>query len=100
MEAVMRIDPNNKIENIYDTRLHNVSKKEESAAGELSRDRVELSGSAAKKDESAVSAMKNQIVSEVERGASPDKLRRLRSEIQNGTYQRDASDIAEIMLWA
>lgn len=93
----MRIESdNNKIKNIYDSQINRLSRKEETSPQELSQDRVEFSRNASK--DSGLSSVKNSVAGEVERGTSPDKLRRLRSEIQSGSYRRSSSDIADAML--
>ena len=91
----MRIDLNGKIDGIYQnnlSRLNQPKEDSEDRGNTLKTDSVELSKSAQGKDE--LTLMKETIANELDRGTPPDKLRRLRSEIDNGTYRVSASDIA------
>ena len=95
----MRIDANGKIDNIHPGGADRLPQSQEEGAGledALKPDRVELSQSAQGKDE--LTLMKEKIIDELDRGTPPDKLRRLKAEIENGTYQVSASDIAESIL--
>jgi len=94
----MRIDPNGKVDGLHDLHMRRTSQPQENSVGkseELKQDRVEISP-AAKRDD--LSAIRDEIVSEIEKGASPDRLRRLKAEIQSGKYDVDASDIADAII--
>ena len=96
----MRIDPKNNLDGIYET---NIKKSNSSTSGnsvnkdtELNKDRVEISEEASNYDE--LSSVKSEVVSQVEKGTSADKLRKLKSEIENGTYYVSSNDIAGAIL--
>jgi anti-sigma28 factor (negative regulator of flagellin synthesis) len=93
----MRIDPENKIGGVYDASMRKTSQlqgNKENQTDGLKPDRVEISRMA--KDE--LYGLKNQIVRDVEKGTSPDRLRRLKLMIDNGSYRVDSSSLAEAIL--
>lgn len=91
----MRIDPKSNIIGTYETNLkknqdiaQNGSKKDK----ETNIDRVEISPTAENFDE--LSSIKKTVVNDIEKGASPDRLRSLKMKIENGTYHVSSQDIA------
>lgn len=96
----MKIDPNKQLDMIYETT--NI-KKNLSTSGnkmnkeaELNKDRVEISKAASNYDE--LSSIKSKVVEEVEKGTSYDKIRKLKAEIENGTYYVNSQDIANSII--
>jgi anti-sigma28 factor (negative regulator of flagellin synthesis) len=95
----MRIDPKNKIDGIYEANIKKNSSASDNSVKkdkELNKDRVEISKEASNYDE--LSNIKSEIVSKGEKGTSADKLRRLKAEIENGTYYVSSQDIADAII--
>lgn len=91
----MRIDPKSNITGTYETNLQknqdiaqNGSKKDD----KTNIDRVEISPTAKNFDE--LSSIKKAVVNDIEKGTSPDKLRSLKAQIENGTYHVSSQKIA------
>ncbi len=95
----MRIDSKSNVDGIYEANLKKSSKVSEngmSKKDERNIDRVEISSAASSYDE--ISSIKNKIVDEVEKGTSPEKLRLLKDQIENGTYHISSKDIASALI--
>ncbi|MEA5040819.1 MAG: flagellar biosynthesis anti-sigma factor FlgM [Clostridiaceae bacterium] len=95
----MKINPVelNKIDSVYETSLktgegHATGSRE---AG-LPRDRVYLSDEAEKQREPEDT--KALAVREAEQNTDPEKLRRIKAAIENGTYRVSGEDIADAMI--
>lgn len=95
----MRIDPKKQLDMVYETNI----KKNLSSSGnkmnketEFNKDRVEISKSASNYDE--LSNIKSKVVENVEKGTSVDKIRNLKTEIENGTYYVSSQDIANSII--
>jgi flagellar biosynthesis anti-sigma factor FlgM len=94
----MKIDPT-KVAGIYEANVSkNVSKSNIDTKKETygSRDRIEISKTGAKYNE--ISALKSKIINEIDKGTSTEKIQRLKSEINNGTYQVSSNNIADAMI--
>ena len=68
----MRIDSNNNLEGIYETKSKKnsmVSENNTNKENQINQDRVEISSAAVNYDE--INAMKEKIVNEVEKGTKP-----------------------------
>lgn len=95
----MRIESKNQIESVYSSLIRKSSLQYKTPVGKenkLQQDRIEISSAAVNHDE--VASLKQNIVNEVLKGASAEKMSKIKSEIENGTYYVDASEIAEAML--
>ncbi len=98
----MRVDPNNPIDQVYQSTVRNkpVNQEESSEAvntqKEMAKDKVEISQKAAEYD--SVDAAKDRIVNEVEKGTHADRLRQLKADIESGAYYVSSQDIAGAML--
>ncbi len=95
----MRIDPKNNVNGVYDTSFNKNSKVADNSVSKENKkniDRVEISPAASKYDQ--ISSIKDKIISEVERGTSPEKLRQLKVQIENGTYHVSSEDIAKAIV--
>ena len=95
----MRIDPKSNIEGIYEANTkknQSISENSTNKGNETNIDRVEISKTAESYDE--LSSVKEAVVNDVEKGASPDKLRSLKAQIENGTYYVSSEDIAGAVL--
>lgn len=97
----MRIDPKN-MDGIYET---TVKKNASALAGDANgnspkakTDRVEISKALKGRSEADVAA--SVVVSQIDAGASPEKLHKLKSAIAAGTYHVSSDDIADAMLSA
>ena len=91
----MRIDPNSNIEGMHDVGIKNnttISQNNAQENNKLNQDRIEFSQAANSFDE--LSAVKDKVVKEVEASTSPDRLRELKAQIENGTYFVSSEDIA------
>ena len=89
----MKIDPANIV------KLHETVSNKDMVPNKKSRqtgDRIEISDIGTKHSE--IASMKSKIIYDVEKGASAEKLQRLKSEIENGTYHVSSDDIASAML--
>jgi anti-sigma28 factor (negative regulator of flagellin synthesis) len=94
----MKIDPKRAV-NFYETQTNKSQAKSEAKINKdnsIKRDRVEISSQASKHSE--LIEMKEKIASEVGKGASPERLQRLKIEIKNGTYSVSSLDIADSIL--
>lgn len=96
----MKINPADmaKIEGAYETPHKSV---ENSATGNndksgMARDRVCLSEESLKYNESV--GIMTAAVQKAEQNTSPEKLRRIKAAIENGTYQVSGEDIAAAMI--
>lgn len=94
----MRIEPK-KLDGIFEANIN----KNSSASGSkvnkesgFNKDRVEISKEASKYDE--LSSIKTEVVNQVEKGTSVEKLRKLKAEIENGTYFVNSQDIANSII--
>lgn len=95
----MRIDPKNKVDGVYDALIRKSTTESgtvRQSQTDLKRDRVELSQNAETHDE--LKTAKEEVLRDVERGSSPDKLRRIKAQVESGSYSVSAEDIAEAML--
>ncbi len=95
----MRIDPKNKVDGVYDALIRKNTTESASvkhSESDLKRDRVELSQSAEGHDE--LKAAREEVLREVERGSSPDKLRGIKAKVDSGSYSVSSEDIADAML--
>lgn len=95
----MRIDPKKQIDIIYETNIKKNSSTMDNKTNkesELNKDRVEISKAASNYDE--LSSIKSKIVEGVEKGTSVDKIRKLKAEIENGTYFVSSQDIANSII--
>ena len=94
----MRIDPNN-LSGVYESQMKTGGSTvggEEIKENKMPKDRIELSS--AYKKRSGINEIKSNVVSEIEKGASPEKLKMLKKQIQDGTYKVSSDDIAQAML--
>ncbi len=92
----MRIEPG-KIENVYEIQLKNdAGSSGENKGREIQKDRIELSSECKSYDEQT--SVSKSITSEIESGAGTEKLRKLKAQIQSGTYNVSGEAIAEAML--
>lgn len=95
----MRIDPKSNIESIYEANTKKNSSALENNVNQedkLNKDRVEISKTARSFDE--LSPIKEKVVADVEKATSPDRLRELKAQIENGTYHVSSQDIAAAIL--
>jgi anti-sigma28 factor (negative regulator of flagellin synthesis) len=95
----MRVDAKGNIEAIHELNIKNsvsATKNNLEENNQLNQDRVEISETASSYDELAT--VKDQVVKEVEAPTSPDKLRSLKAQIENGTYNVSSNDIAAAIL--
>lgn len=94
----MRIDPKN-LSAAYEAQLKSnltSNSKEEIKSDKAMQDRVVLSDDYRKN--SGIEGAKKKLIDEIEKGASPDKLFRLKNEIQSGTYNVSSEDIAQAII--
>lgn len=61
-----------------------------------SKDKVEISDTGSKYSE--ISSLKSKVVNEIGKGASAEKIHKLKTAVENGTYHVSGSDIADAML--
>lgn len=95
----MRIDPKKQLDMIYETNINknsSTSGNKMNKESELNKDRVEISKAASNYDE--LSSIKSKVVEDVEKGTSVDKIRKLKTEIDNGTYFVGSQDIASAII--
>ncbi len=98
----MRIDQKNNIDQVLHSTIRqkgSVTKGKDQAetlVNQNTKDRVELSKKAA--DYDPVSAAKDKVISELEKGSDANRLRQLKADIENGVYHISAKDIAGAML--
>lgn len=93
----MKINPAS-LEGIYDSAANNnvTSNSQNEDIQIENKDRVDFSE--ASLNHSQLDDIKADATNEAEKGTDPDKLRRLKAELQNGTYTINSSDIANAML--
>lgn len=93
----MRIDPT-KIDGIYEAQLKRGAGQvhTDSIGSEIKEDRIELSKNAKEHDE--LRGLVSGIAGEIEKGASPDKLRALKKSISEGSYSVSSEEIAGAIL--
>jgi len=95
----MRIDPKSNINGTYETNLNknqDIAKNGSKKDKQTNIDRVELSSTAEKFDE--LSSIKKAVVNNIEKGTSPERLRSLKMQIENGTYHVSSHDIAGVII--
>lgn len=98
----MKIDP--KLISLYEAQVGKGVKRSDDfirrdprlSRAVVRNDRIEISEKAAKFSE--IQAMKTQLLKEVEKAPNPEKLYRLKEQIENGTYQVSSSAIADAIL--
>ena len=95
----MRVDAKGNIDSIHEVSIkNNLSTSQNNLEKEekLNQDRIEISPSVS--DYDGLSSVKDEVVKEVEAPTSPDKLRSLKSQIENGTYHISSDDLAAAIL--
>ena len=93
----MKIDPI-KVASLYEANSKKNSADNRNVKKDIqhSNDRVEISNSGSKHSE--VASLNSKIIRGIEKGASAEKIQRLKAEIENGTYNISSSDITNAML--
>jgi len=94
----MKIELNG-IDSVYDATIRTddiAVKKTTEDKSSLPRDKVEFSEQS--KKYSQLNSIKEEITSDVDMGAGPEKLRALKAAVMNGSYHVSSEDIAGAML--
>ena len=66
------------------------------ASPKVRSDEIHISGDGIKKQEAA--AFSKLLAGQMERGASPERLEALRSQVRNGSYEISAQELAKKMM--
>jgi anti-sigma28 factor (negative regulator of flagellin synthesis) len=97
----MKINPNLGVDNIYESVIRKTASGNEEhmeidSQNPAAQDRVEISDKAASYDD--LQAFREQVIGDVEKGTSADRLRQLKADIESGNYSVSGRDIAEAIL--